>query len=689
LTTEVATVAAFCPYKGPESFNFVDRPLFFGRRNEDRLLSARIALQPLSIITGPAGCGKSSLLRTGVVPSLLAGGWACVYVQPGNEPKSEVATGIRQQTRPNFRAERMILNELLVHATDFTKHNGDQMSSAREWFANLAVDEPLHSRLIVPELADRPFPDPRQTGSPPFISQSLSGLIDSDALAARLARRQRRRQSSTRRSSLSFDDLDALVPLEPDAEEDDVAFDMIREAYHFCQDEAKPRGYRGLVIILDQAEELFTRFGMIKGVDTRPDTRPWNIRAEFFAALRRMMSNAPDVPLRFCISLRREWFTALRVALGDLAANDEAVYHLALFVREQAQEALEEPAKLVGAAWNPDASRRMLDGLTGEDNRIDPFLLAISATLVWTNTPDVQSREIVWEDVAAALGLDPTADGIGILLEPAVAQALAVALRGHSISEQFDMLEIIGNLATPAGTRLFLPKSHVVDRPLRKVEQLDAALTALHSAKLVRIAARSAASEDDPDVEIRHDRLFEPARRRLQRLRRDESLRPGRGNRSALPAALGFLVALPVGPLDLVDHDTALWDRLPAFVYECLSANANLLSLDEPAAVLMLAGLLNARLRDHREGWARDEADTSERGAWSRLVRDTTETICRAPEKRGRRLTLTSEQAAALAAAASPDGDRILAMIEQELCSAHPAASEQVIEWIGRWERLQ
>src|SRR5689334_1827474 len=58
------------PYKGLEAFVEADGPVFFGRASECKLVQANLFAAPLTILYGPSGVGKSSLLRAGVLRDL-------------------------------------------------------------------------------------------------------------------------------------------------------------------------------------------------------------------------------------------------------------------------------------------------------------------------------------------------------------------------------------------------------------------------------------------------------------------------------------------------------------------------------------------------------------------------------------------------------------------------------------------
>src|ERR1035441_8251181 len=61
-----------CPYVGLRPFWESDYPFFFGRDREIRVVSSNLQAQPLTVLYGPSGVGKSSVLQAGVLPHLRA-----------------------------------------------------------------------------------------------------------------------------------------------------------------------------------------------------------------------------------------------------------------------------------------------------------------------------------------------------------------------------------------------------------------------------------------------------------------------------------------------------------------------------------------------------------------------------------------------------------------------------------------
>lgn len=67
--TATATLPA-CPFRGLDPFTEKDRDYFVGREEDSLTISANVLTAPVTILYGPSGVGKSSILMAGVVPLL-------------------------------------------------------------------------------------------------------------------------------------------------------------------------------------------------------------------------------------------------------------------------------------------------------------------------------------------------------------------------------------------------------------------------------------------------------------------------------------------------------------------------------------------------------------------------------------------------------------------------------------------
>ena len=80
------------PYRGLAPFEAEHRALYFGRNAEIRAVLERMRAEPIVLIAGDSGVGKSSLCRAGVVPRIEEGAlgdgraWRAVTLVPGARP---------------------------------------------------------------------------------------------------------------------------------------------------------------------------------------------------------------------------------------------------------------------------------------------------------------------------------------------------------------------------------------------------------------------------------------------------------------------------------------------------------------------------------------------------------------------------------------------------------------------------
>lgn len=88
------------PYRGLVAFEEEHRSIFFGRSIEIGDILDRLRAEPMVIIAGDSGVGKSSLCRAGVLPELADGRlkdgrqWATVKMFPGLQPLADLADGV-------------------------------------------------------------------------------------------------------------------------------------------------------------------------------------------------------------------------------------------------------------------------------------------------------------------------------------------------------------------------------------------------------------------------------------------------------------------------------------------------------------------------------------------------------------------------------------------------------------------
>lgn len=83
------------PWRGLSAYEAADRALFFGRSAQVAALRRHVGQQPLCVVLGASGTGKSSLVKAGLVPLLVDDGWQVLPVmRPGPSPHEALAEAL-------------------------------------------------------------------------------------------------------------------------------------------------------------------------------------------------------------------------------------------------------------------------------------------------------------------------------------------------------------------------------------------------------------------------------------------------------------------------------------------------------------------------------------------------------------------------------------------------------------------
>jgi WD40 repeat protein len=86
------------PFAGLSAFQESDAERYVGREREVVGLLGRLRNQPLVVVAGPSGTGKSSFVRAGVIPALKRSGeaWEAFILRPGRRPLAALADVLAQ-----------------------------------------------------------------------------------------------------------------------------------------------------------------------------------------------------------------------------------------------------------------------------------------------------------------------------------------------------------------------------------------------------------------------------------------------------------------------------------------------------------------------------------------------------------------------------------------------------------------
>jgi eukaryotic-like serine/threonine-protein kinase len=100
LQHEPSALGAGNPYRGLSAFEAEHRALFFGREEDIRAVLERLRRQPLVLVAGDSGVGKSSLCRAGLLPRVAQGvldeyrDYTPLTLWPGRRPLAALASAL-------------------------------------------------------------------------------------------------------------------------------------------------------------------------------------------------------------------------------------------------------------------------------------------------------------------------------------------------------------------------------------------------------------------------------------------------------------------------------------------------------------------------------------------------------------------------------------------------------------------
>ena len=104
--------AATNPFVGLRPFESKDSLYYFGRKQQTRALLNQLNANRLVAVVGSSGCGKSSLVRAGLIPNLEAGFlvqdrdlWKFAIFKPGDSPLRNLAAAVVSPTEAAESAE--------------------------------------------------------------------------------------------------------------------------------------------------------------------------------------------------------------------------------------------------------------------------------------------------------------------------------------------------------------------------------------------------------------------------------------------------------------------------------------------------------------------------------------------------------------------------------------------------------
>jgi hypothetical protein len=580
------------PFKGAQSYGPADRDLFYGREAQGTEFARFISDRPISVLTAPSGIGKTSLLHAMVLPLLEKEGWLAVYARPQNDPLRSLHTALVDHMLPDPDLEATVVERL---AAVLPADQPQVLRAAFEWHAGLPAEQRLAMRLFAPEPGAEFAPLPitcralrRSVNISDVIEHFEAVVADGRPLGltpnaplGELARCLR-----TEEVCLLWRSWTTRLR----------AADNLSEALRLLREEWAPLrpGLRGVLLVLDQFEEIFTRL---------PTTTIENLKTTVRQLIEPCVSDAPGMPIHFNFSLRKEFFADIVPHLGAFGSIERKLtFFLEPMSLDEARNALSRPAALFGLTFagtqtrdpgclerilaltlddraaverdNPDEGKEAIAGLP-EGRHYAPTLISLVGAHLWGRLKAGTSlpAPLTWEAFTRLVpGL---VDVFESFLQDALARIDQQNDDHHATS--FDALELLDRLVTSTGFRNIVAEEQLLEQlPLPRYTAQNLLELMDHEVRLIRRESRSGGRY----VEVIHERLIPPARQMLGELRRQNVLR------AALAPAHDMLKMLPDEP------DPTRVTPLPELFREALFSHLDRLDLDRLAAKNLLRSLL-------------------------------------------------------------------------------------------------
>jgi hypothetical protein len=523
-----AATGALKPYKGLESFQVEDADLFYGRDREAEQLVARILGARLTVLHAQSGAGKTSLLNARVIPGLEAQGWTAARAIPQTDPVRAVTTTTLLGVLPPPDAERLALQAAW---TDLGLP--DSMGALLQEYDDLEKDDPRRRRLTAPVKVTTtvPWSGPAiEINAYPVFRRLLRSTVDLERYSSHLsvirdlgACRSETTVDADTPVSAVVQTLTELASVYPTALERfqpaERSFD--RFFWRLVQLYGLHVADFALVLLFDQAEELFTRFvdqpGRQKGMD-------WRLKWEFFDQLERLIGRrAPSdpvddvLPVRFVISLRSEYIAQLDPVRSFAWELDSSSFHLGMLSKADAKSAVTGPAGKFDYGYTDDCSTRIVEELAREERYVEPAQLQIVCDKLWS----VQGHLIAKAEGVHDRGEKPLI-GLATLERLGFTKGILASFVGELLGdwprdEQLETIELLEPLVTRGGTRNVASREDLVNERFRDVARRDALISRLVAAKILREERRLGGLF----IEITHEFLIEPVLKLLKELAAD------------------------------------------------------------------------------------------------------------------------------------------------------------------------
>jgi len=544
----VAAPAEPKPYKGVDSYQVEDAELFFGRKHDADELVAKILSSRVTLLHAQSGAGKTSLLNAKVIPELERRGWTAVRILPLNDPIASVRSAVLHYVVPPPALEVVALDRVVSELDGLGP--APTLDGLLARYDNEPLASPVKRRVVEPiePSAGQPGPAGLAAKVTPYVCRLLRATLDLDGFAAHVAAvaqggRSQPLETVRVTGATPVGALRELLASKGLAEAHSTLLGYLDppsdRLWDFLANLVEVYGARrdrfGLVLLFDQFEELFTRFidpgkaAEVTAVD-RPD---WRLRYRFFDEIEtafRAQSDSADhdrpasdpgrpqsPPIRYVFSMRSEYTAQLGPVRRFTPEIDQSVYHLQILTKDQALDAIQEPAAKFGFTYEKQCYQRIIDDLLKEERFVEPAHLSLVCEKLW----DAKGREIRIKDPGAASRERDTLPPIKLASYETDLEGARGILRAFlrdflkelsTVDERAEALELMEPLITGSGTRNIVERTVLIKAPFRKVQLRDDLLGKLVNRTILRVERRVGGDF----VEITHEFLIPSVRELIQ-----------------------------------------------------------------------------------------------------------------------------------------------------------------------------
>jgi len=137
------------PFPGIRSYEPSEDELFFGRERRISELIDKLSETRLLAIVGSSGCGKSSLIKAGLIPSLMKNKyvqhkdeWKQILFRPGNDPIGNLSAALlRCFGKPELEADRNEIHRKLLISSDALTSVIREMNGTSSFSYLIVIDQ--------------------------------------------------------------------------------------------------------------------------------------------------------------------------------------------------------------------------------------------------------------------------------------------------------------------------------------------------------------------------------------------------------------------------------------------------------------------------------------------------------------------------------------------------------------------